>query len=66
MPPKPKASRAPRRSSAAPAAPAQQLEERPVEAAEGRLQTSSLLTTAQGVRLSHTDDSLKAGPRGRP
>ncbi|RZU15630.1 catalase [Kribbella rubisoli] len=64
MPPKRKASRAPRRSSAAPAAPARQPEERPVGAAEGRLQTSSLLTTAQGVRLPDTDHSLKAGPRG--
>ncbi|MGW6276999.1 catalase [Kribbella sp. NPDC055071] len=64
MPPKRQASRAPRRSTAAPAAPAQQPEERPVEAAEGRLQTSSLLTTAQGVRLPDTDHSLKAGPRG--
>ncbi len=64
MPPKRKASRAPRRASAAPAAPAQQPEERPVEAAEGRLQTSSLLTTAQGVRLPDTDHSLKAGSRG--
>ena len=27
-------------------------------------QDSDFLTTAQGVRLSHTDDSLKAGPRG--
>jgi catalase len=64
MPPKRKASRSPRRSSAAPAAPAQRPEERPVDVAEGRLQTSSLLTTAQGVRLPDTDHSLKAGPRG--
>jgi catalase len=64
MPPKPKASRAPRRAGAAPAAPAQQPEKHPVEAAEGRLQTSSLLTTAQGLRLPDTDHSLKAGPRG--
>ncbi len=64
MPPKRKASRAPRRSSAAPAAPAQKPEEHPVEAAAGRLQTSSLLTTAQGVRIPDTDHSLKAGPRG--
>ncbi|WP_405060339.1 catalase [Kribbella sp. NBC_01505] len=35
-----------------------------MEAAEGRLQTSSLLTTAQGVRLPDTDHSLKAGSRG--
>jgi catalase len=27
-------------------------------------QDSDYLTTAQGVRLEHTDDSLKAGPRG--
>jgi catalase len=27
-------------------------------------QDSDFLTTAQGVRLEHTDDSLKAGPRG--
>jgi len=27
-------------------------------------QDSDFLTTAQGQRLSHTDDSLKAGPRG--
>lgn len=27
-------------------------------------QDSEFLTTAQGVRLSHTDDSLKAGRRG--
>ncbi len=64
MPPKRKASSAPRRASAAPAAPAQRPEKRPVEVAEGRLQTSSLLTTAQGVRLPDTDHSLKAGPRG--
>ncbi|MEV5967015.1 catalase [Kribbella sp. NPDC051952] len=64
MPPKRKASRAPRGSSAAPAEPAQRPEERPVEAAEGRLQTSSLLTTAQGLRLPDTDHSLKVGPRG--
>ncbi|MFC6160515.1 catalase [Kribbella jiaozuonensis] len=43
---------------------AQQPDERPVDAAEGKLQTSSLLTTAQGVRLADTDHSLKAGPRG--
>ncbi|MFC0623649.1 catalase [Kribbella deserti] len=64
MAPKRKASSAPRRASAAPAAPARQTEQQPVEAAEGRLQTSSLLTTAQGVRLPDTDHSLKAGPRG--
>jgi catalase len=27
-------------------------------------QDSEYLTTVQGVRLEHTDDSLKAGPRG--
>jgi catalase len=26
----------------------------------------TFLTTNQGVRVSHTDDSLKAGPGGRP
>src|SRR4051812_6319698 len=64
MPPKRKASSAPRRDSAPPAAPARPAEPQPVEVAEGRLQTSSLLTTAQGVRLPDTDHSLKAGPRG--
>lgn len=64
MPPKPKASSAPRRASAPPAKPAQRPEDRPVDVATGRLQTSSLLTTAQGVRLPDTDHSLKAGPRG--
>ncbi|MEV6415809.1 catalase [Kribbella sp. NPDC051718] len=64
MPPKRKASSAPRGSSAAPAAPARAAEEHPVEVAEGKLQTSSLLTTAQGVRLPDTDHSLKAGSRG--
>ncbi len=62
--PKPKASSAPRRASAPPAKPAQRPEDRPVDVATGRLQTSSLLTTAQGVRLPDTDHSLKAGLAG--
>ncbi|TCM38189.1 catalase [Kribbella sp. VKM Ac-2568] len=64
MPPKSKTGSAPRRSTAKPAVPQRSTEEQPVEAAEGRLQTSALLTTAQGVRLADTDHSLKAGPRG--
>lgn len=64
MPPKRKAASASRRSTATPAVPQRSTGEQPVEVAEGRLQTSPLLTTAQGVRLPDTDHSLKAGPRG--
>ncbi|QNE21411.1 catalase [Kribbella qitaiheensis] len=64
MPPKRKTSGTSRGFTTEPIAPAQRPDDRPVEAAKGRLQTSALLTTAQGVRLPDTDHSLKAGPRG--
>jgi catalase len=56
--------RAPRKQAAAPASSPPTAPVLSPRTSKVPAQDSEFLTTAQGQRLSHTDDSLKAGPRG--